>query len=150
MKTALHNNKDFLAGLMFIGIGVSAFVAALDYPFGSTMRMGPGYFPRVLAGIIIAFGIITLIKGLRLQEAVQNVWGWRPLALITVSLVVFGWLMDRFGMIPALVAMFFLSAYGGHEFKWKEVTILTVVMTIFAIGVFVIGLGLPYPLIKGF
>lgn len=150
MKTALHNNKDFLAGLLFIAIGVSAFVAALDYPFGSTMRMGPGYFPRVLASIVIAFGIITLLKGLRLKEAVKNVWGWRPLALITLSLIAFGWLMDRFGMIPALVSMFFISAYGGHEFKWKEVTILTVIMTLFAIGVFVIGLGLPYPLIREF
>ena len=149
MKTALHNNKDFLAGLMFIGIGVAAFVAALDYPFGSTVRMGPGYFPRVLAGIIIFFGIITMLKGLRVQDAVKNVWGWRALAWITLSLVLFGWLMDRFGMIPALVAMFFCSAYAGHEFKWKEVTILTVIMTVFAIGVFVIGLGLPYPLIKG-
>ena len=133
---------------MFIGIGVAAFVAALDYPFGSTMRMGPGYFPRVLAGIIIIFGIITMVKGIRLPERVKNVWGWRALSWITLSLVVFGWLMDRFGMIPALVAMFFFSAYAGHEFKWKEVTILTVVMTLFAIGVFIIGLGLPYPLVK--
>jgi len=148
MKIPLNDNKDFLAGLMFIGIGVAAFVAALDYPFGGTMRMGPGYFPRVLAGIIIVFGIITMVKGLRMPEAVKNVWGWRALSWITLSLVVFGWLMDRFGMIPALVAMFFFSAYAGHEFKWKEVTILTVVMTLFAIGVFIIGLGLPYPLIK--
>ena len=61
MKIALRNNKDFLAGLMFIGIGVAAFVAALDYPFGSTLRMGPGYFPRVLAGIMIVFGIAIVI-----------------------------------------------------------------------------------------
>jgi len=150
MKVALRNNRDFLAGLMFIGIGVAALVAALDYPFGSTVRMGPGYFPRVLAGIMIVFGIVTMVKGFRLPEPVKNVWGWRPLAWITLALVLFGWLMDRFGMIPALVAMFFLSAYAGHEFKWKEVTILTVVMTLFAIGVFIVGLGLPYPLIKGF
>lgn len=150
MKIALRNNKDFLAGLMFIGIGVAAFVAALDYPFGSTVRMGPGYFPRVLAGIMVLFGIVTMLKGLRFPEPVKNIWGWKPLAWITASLLVFGWLIDRFGMIPALVAMFFLSAYAGHEFKWKEVTILTVIMTIFAIGVFVVGLGLPYPLIKGF
>jgi hypothetical protein len=112
--------------------------------------MGPGDFPRVLATIIIIFGVITMLRGLRRPEPVKNVWGWRALAWITLSLAVFGWLMDRFGMIPALVAMFFFSAYAGQEFKWKEVTILTVVMTLFAIGVFIIGLGLPYPLIKGY
>jgi len=49
-----------------------------------------------------------------------------------------------------LVALFFIGAFAGHEFKWKEVTLLTIIMTIFAIAVFVMGLGLPYPLIQGF
>jgi len=44
------------------------------------------------------------------------------------------------------VAMFYISALAGHEFKVKEVTILTVVMCIFAWAVFVYGLGLPYQL----
>src|SRR5688572_7905370 len=44
MKTPLHRNKDFLAGLMFILVGGSAVIIARDYPFGSALRMGPGYF----------------------------------------------------------------------------------------------------------
>jgi hypothetical protein len=119
---------------------------ALDYPFGSALRMGPGYFPRVLAGILMAFGLYVLIRGLRLGEKVQGPWGWKPLAFIIAALVVFGFTMDRLGLIPALVVMFILSALGGHEFRWKEVAILTVVMSAFAVGVFVYGLGLPYPL----
>ena len=58
----------------------------------------------------------------------------------------FGYVMEHFGLIPALVVMFFIAAIGGHEFRWKEVAILTVVMSAFAVGVFVYGLGLPYPL----
>jgi len=150
MNIDLRNSKDFLSGLLLIVIGGGAFVMSLDYPFGSTVRMGPGYFPRVLAGITVAFGVVLLLKGLRAREAVKGAWGWRPLALITVSLVAFGWIMDRFGLVPALVALFFISAFGGHEFKFKEVAILAVIMTVFAIAVFVVGLGLPYPLIQGF
>jgi hypothetical protein len=63
-----------------------------------------------------------------------------------VSLVAFGWTMDKLGFIPALVVMFIVSALGGHEFRWKEVAILTVVMSAFSVGVFIYGLGLPYPL----
>ncbi|KPK19826.1 MAG: tripartite tricarboxylate transporter TctB family protein [Betaproteobacteria bacterium] len=150
MKIGLHNNKDFLAGLLLIGVGAGAFYMALDYPFGSTRSMGPGYFPRILAGIAIAFGIVTLLKGVRMPELVKGRWGWKPLAMITLSLVVFGWVVERFGFVPALVALFFISALGGHEFRFKEVAILTVVMTIFAIAVFVVLLGLPYPLIQEF
>lgn len=148
MKSDLLNNKDFLAGLMMIAIAVVAFWMALDYPFGSAVRMGPGYFPRVLAGIMFAFGVFVLVRGLITKERVQGAWGWKPLAFITLSLLVFGWLMDRIGLIPALVAMFFVSAYGGPEFKLKEVCILTVIMVILGWVIFIYLLGLPYPLVK--
>jgi len=42
--------------------------------------------------------------------------------------------------------LFFVSALAGHEFKLKEVIILSTVMILFAYGVFIYGLGLPYRL----
>lgn len=146
MKVKLSDNKDFLAGLLMIAIGAIAFYMALDYPFGSALRMGPGYFPRVLAGIFIAFGIYVGVRGLLTGEKVEGVWGWKALAYITVAFAVFGWLMDRVGFIPSLVVLFFVSALAGHEFKIKEVIILATVMIVFAYGVFIYGLGLPYRL----
>jgi len=146
MKVDLQNNKDFLAGLLMISVGAIAFYMALDYPFGSALRMGPGYFPRVLAGILITFGLYVMIRGIKSGEKVEGAWGWKALAMITLAFVVFGWLMDRIGMIPSLVIMFFLAAFAGHQFKWLEVTILTVLMTAFAWAVFIWGLGLPYRL----
>lgn len=146
MKIKLRNNVDFLAGLLMIGIGAIAFYMALDYPFGSALRMGPGYFPRVLAGIFIAFGVYVGVRGLRTGEKVAGVWGWKALAMITVSFWAFGWLMDRVGLIPSLVVLFFVSALAGHEFKLKEVIILATLMILFAYGVFIYGLGLPYRL----
>jgi len=146
MKLDLVNNKDFLAGLLMISVGAIAFYMALDYPFGSALRMGPGYFPRVLAGILMTFGLYVMIRGIKSGEKVEGAWGWKALAMITLAFVVFGWLMDRIGMIPSLVVMFFLAALAGHQFKWLEVTILTVLMTAFAWAVFIWGLGLPYRL----
>jgi hypothetical protein len=149
MKVDLNNNKDFLAGLLMLSVGGLAFFIALDYPFGSALRMGPGYFPRVLAGILMAFGVFVLIRGILSSEKVSGRWGWRALALIVVALIVFGWTMDKFGLVPALVAMFFIAAFGGHEFKFVEVLVLTVFMVFFAWVVFIYLLGLPYPLIQG-
>jgi len=150
MKVDLRNNKDFFAGLLMLAIGAGGFYMALGYPFGTAVRMGPGYFPRVLACILMAFGLFVLIRGILTSEKTTGKWGWKPLAFITVSLVAFGFVMERFGLIPALVVMFFVAALGGHEFKFIEVLILTVFMSAFAVGVFVYGLGLPYPLIQGF
>ena len=150
MKFDLHDNKDFLAGLLFILIGASAVVFARDYPMGSAMRMGPGYFPTILGGILFLFGVYVMVRGIHSGAKVKGEWGWKPLALITLSIVLFGFLMDRLGMIPALAVMFFVSALASREFRFKEVLILTVLMSAFAVGVFVYGLKLPFQLFPGY
>jgi hypothetical protein len=149
MKPDLRGNKDFLAGLLFLFLGGFAVAVASNYPMGSTMRMGPGYFPTVLGGILCLFGVAVLIRGIRSGAQVNGDWGWKPLGLITLSILLFGALVDRLGIIPALVAMFFAAAAAGREFRFKEVLLLTVVMGAFALGVFVYGLKLPYPLFPG-
>ena len=147
MKIELRNNQDFFAGLMFIVIGLAAVVIAhKSYPVGTSLRMGPGYFPTRLGGIMTAFGLYIMVRGLIKGEKVEGVWGIRPLALVTLGIVAFGFLMDRLAMVPALIALFFISAFGGHQFKFKEVLILAVIMTVASWGIFVYGLGLPYRL----
>ncbi len=150
MKLDLRNNKDVLAGLLFIVLGVLAAVIALDYPLGVTMRMGPGYFPTVLGAMLFLFGVYVLLRGIRSAEPVQGEWGWRPLTLITISILLFGFLLERLGMAPTIVLTIFAAAAAGREFGFKEVLVLAVVMTAFAVGVFSYGLRLPYPLFGGF
>jgi putative tricarboxylic transport membrane protein len=112
--------------------------------------MGPGYFPTILGGILVLFGVCVMVRGIRSGVKVKGEWGWKPLALITLSVVLFGLLMDRLGMIPALAVMFFVSALAGPEFRFKEVLLLTVLMSVFAAGVFVYGFKLPYQLFPGY
>jgi hypothetical protein len=150
MKPDLRSNKDFLAGLLFLFLGGFAVAVAANYPMGSTMRMGPGYFPTVLGGILCLFGVYLVVRGIRSGGKMESGWAWRPLAFITLSIVLFGFLMDRLGMIPALVVMIFASALAGPEFRFKEVLILTVLMSVFAVGVFVYGLKLPFQLFPGY
>ena len=150
MKPDLRNNKDFLAGLLFLVIGVLAMYFARDYPMGLAARMGPGYFPMVLGGLLCLFGLYVMIRGIRTSEPVRGEWGWRPLGLITLSIVVFGFTMEKLGLVPALMLLFFIAALAGREFRFKEVLLLAVLMSAFAAAVFVYGLQLPYPLFGGY
>ena len=150
MRSDLLRNRDFLAGLLLIAIGAVAVVVAGDYPMGVAMRMGPGYFPTVLGAILLLFGAFILGRGLRSGIKIRGAWGWRPLALITLSIVLFGVVVERLGMLPALVTLFFVCAAGGHEFRFKEVLLLSILMTAFTAVVFLYGLRLPYPLLPGF
>ena len=122
---------------------------ARGYHFGTAMRMGSGYFPTVLGGILVLFGVFLMARGARSGEGTPVTWGWKPLACIAASMLLFGFLMPRLGLVPALVALFFTAALGGREFRFKEVLALTAVMTAFAAVVFVYVLKLPYQLFPG-
>jgi hypothetical protein len=150
MKLTLRNNKDFWAGLMFAGTGAVAMFIARTYPFGTTLRMGPGYFPRVLGGILICFGIYVMLRGLRNNEQIKGNWSIRALIVLPLAVVLFGVVMELVGFIPALAVLILVSAASGREFKFKEVLLLTVFLTVLSVAMFIWGLGLPYPLIKGF
>jgi hypothetical protein len=150
MKIALRNNKDFWAGIMLIATGAVSIFIARDYPFGSTIRMGPGYFPSMLGGILILFGLYVMAIGLRIGEKITVHCSLRALIILPLSLVAFGILMTHAGFIPALAVLVFGSASAGREFKLVEVLLLTVILTGLSVAVFICGLGLPYPLLKGF
>lgn len=134
---------------MLIAIGVAAVLIASDYEFGTARRMGPGYFPVLLGGALVLFGLYLLVKGLRAPEPIEGNFSLRALIVLPLSMVLFGVLMDRAGFIPALVVLIFGSALAGTEFKLIEVALLTVVLTVFSVAVFIWGLGLPYPLLVG-
>jgi uncharacterized membrane protein len=149
MRLDLRNNKDLLAGLLLLVIGGIAIVVARDYPFGSAMRMGPGYFPTVLGGILCVFGAYLLVRGIRVAGKTAIDWNLRPVALLTAAIVLFGLVMSRLGLVPALVAMTFVAALAGREFRVKEVALLAVALSAFAVVIFVYVLRLPFPLVAG-
>ena len=94
---------------------------ARNYPFGTSLRMGPGYFPTVLGGILALFGLWFLAKALRSTEKIEPGWSLRALIVIPLALVLFGVLMNHAGFMPALVVLIFGSALARHEFNLVEV-----------------------------
>ena len=149
MKTPLHQNPDVLSGLMFIGVGAIGMWIARDYPFGSSLRMGPGYFPTVLGGIMVAMGIYTLLMGLKRQEKIKRTWSVRALIILPITTLVFGIMMEKLGFVPAVFALSVLAATASPEFHWLEQSILAVGLTIGCVALFIWGIGLPYPLFSG-
>ena len=147
----IKSPKDFWAGWMFIVSGLFFLVwAVMNYQMGTAVRMGPAYFPAVLGGLLAALGLIVLLGSFAVDGPKVPRFHFRPLLLVSVACVVYGYLMKPLGLIAATAALVYISAYGGHEFKWKEVTILFVVLILFSILVFVKGLTLPFPICPAF
>lgn len=70
----------------------------------------------------------------------------KPLVLIIAGCLAFAYLLKPLGLILATILLVFIAAFGGHEYRSKEVAILAVGLVIFSVLVFVKGLTLPFPI----
>lgn len=137
--------KDFWTGVMFIAIAAIALYVGRGYSLGTAGRMGPGYFPMVLGGLLALIGLILVVRSFIIVGTPVERIMLAPLALITVSVVLFGALLAHLGLVISLVILVVVCALAGRQSKPLEVAGLAIVLTAFSVAVFVYGLGLPLP-----
>ena len=143
----IRNPTDFWTGLLFGGFGLFvALYAALNYKLGSAVRMGPGYFPTWIGALVALLGLVLLVRSLRFDGPRLPRVEVRPIVFILGASVAFGYLLKPLGLVIATVLLVIASAFGGHEFRWREAIALAAGLALFSYGVFVYGLGLPFPL----
>jgi hypothetical protein len=143
----IKNPTDFWTGLLFGGFGLfMAVYAALHYNLGSAVRMGPGYFPVWVGGLVGMLGLALAAGSLRIEGPRLPRMRLRPALFVLGASIAFGYLLKPLGLVLATLVLVAVSALGGHEFRWKEVVPLAAGLAAFAVAVFVWGLGLPFPL----
>ena len=142
-------SKDFLSGLMFIAFGLAALWFGRNLAMGTTVRMGPGYVPHMLAYIMMVLGLIIAVVALAMGSEPVETPRLRPIALVTIGIFVFAALFERLGLFPALVALILIASAGGDEFKLTEVLGNIAVLTILCIIVFKVGLSMNISIISG-
>ena len=149
----IKSQKDFWSGLMFVATGLGFAAGATNYSFGTSARPGPGYFPFGLGIALGVLGAVVLFKSLTLETEGGDPVGaipWRPLGLITLSVVVFGLALPYLGMVIALPLLILMASLAGDEFKLKEVILNSVILTVGSWAVFIKGLNLVIPLWPAF
>jgi hypothetical protein len=143
-----RNPKDFWAGAIYLALGVAVIWIGRSYALGTSARMGPGYFPTVLGAILALLGIISVGRSLvRPGEAISAI-AWKPLSLVLGATVLFGFLLERAGLLIALPAMIVVSALASRHSRLDPTSIAALVgITAFCVLVFVKALGVPMPLL---
>jgi hypothetical protein len=146
----IKSQRDFAAGLMFIAIGVGFAIGALNYTFGSSAKPGPAFFPFGLGMLLAVFGAMVLFKALTIESVDGEPIGhiaWKPLIVILGTVVLFGILLPRVGMVFALPLLVIGSSFASEEFKWLPSIVSSVLLTVLCWLVFVKGLGLTIPML---
>jgi hypothetical protein len=138
--------EDFWSGIMFISFGALAIYIAQDYPMGSAMRMGPGYFPTGIGIGLIGLGLVIAVNGFRLTGAPIGSFPWRAMLFLAVGFASFAWGIDHLGFVLALAVLIMLSSLAGKEYHWKEIAVEAVILIVGCWAIFIYGLELPFPL----
>jgi putative tricarboxylic transport membrane protein len=143
LPSFIKNPKDFFAGILFIVIsGVFAFQLR-ELPIGSAFRMGPGYFPLVLAGLLGVLGLIIMVGGMRSKgEPISRV-PWRGLLFVVAPVIFFGVTLKGLGIVPALAITVFATTFASVHWHLRTALINTAVLTIGGWLIFIKALGLP-------
>ena len=140
--------KDILSGLIFVGFGAAFGYAASGYQIGTAFRMGPGYFPLVLAALLVGLGVAVIVKGVTAaaSEAPIGPVPWRAAVLILGALIFFGATVRGLGLVPALFGTALLSALASPSNPPVAALILAAALTILCVLIFHYGLGVAVPL----
>jgi hypothetical protein len=152
MHVRIRHPKDFWSGLMFLVIGLAFAGFAQQYALGSAQRMGPGYFPTVLGGLLAILGLVIAIRGVTQHGPDGRIERFHlgPLAIILGAVALFGFLLRPAGLVAALVVLIGVSAYASHEFRMREVIPLALFLVLLVLAVFIWGLGMVIPVWPAF
>jgi hypothetical protein len=143
----LRNHRDFWAGIMFLAFGVLFMFWSRAYQMGTAAKMGPGYFPTVLGGIMAVLGLIIILGAFARSNPETKVGtiGFKEILLVVGAVGAFAFLLAHLGMVLAIIVMTFIAASASHEFKVKETAINAIVISILAYLVFAKGLEVQMP-----
>ena len=113
---------------------------------GTAADMGPGFVPRALAWVIMAFGagfcIISLFKAAQPMPELA----WRPLIAILASVAVFALLFSWFGLVLACMGAVLTAGTAASPIHGGRLLVFGPLLAAFSSLLFVKGIGLPLKL----
>jgi drug/metabolite transporter (DMT)-like permease len=143
---SLTNRRDLYAGLLFLFFGVGFLLYAQDYSLGNSRRMGPAFFPTILALVQMALAVVVIALAYVKQNADDEPMpqtDLKGMGLVLASVLLFAQLLPLVGFALATPVLVVMSALASPESSWKERIWLAIILTISCILVFKVGLEMP-------
>ncbi len=79
--------RDHVAGGAFVVAGVVVLAVSGDLPFGTLASPGAGMLPKLVTGLMIAFGVILMARGGESPALAATVWADLPHAARVVAIM---------------------------------------------------------------
>jgi putative tricarboxylic transport membrane protein len=132
----IRSSSDFWCGLLFAALGIAVVVLARDYRLGTAARMGPGYFPTLLGGLLTFLGLTLILPALFRDSDDFPRLHLRPLIVILISIAAFGLALEYLGFVIAVVALVLIGGQADPELKPTEAAGVAAFLVLFSVGIF--------------
>jgi hypothetical protein len=100
---------DHVAGAAFIVFGVLIIALSGDLPVGGLSMPGSGFLPKILAGLMIAFGIVLIVRAGESRPFAEIEWSdARHAAAVTAITAIAVFFFEILGFLTTMVAMMFV------------------------------------------
>jgi putative tricarboxylic transport membrane protein len=137
--------QDLGAGVVFLLIGIAGLYFGRELSFGTSSRMGPGYFPTLLSWLIIGIGLVVGLRGVTVEGPPIERVQLRPILFIIAAILVFGFLIESIGLALTALLLTVFAGYARHDVKLGESVLLGAGLGVFTVIVFVYVLGQALP-----
>lgn len=140
-------SQDALSGILFMAVAGAFAYFSRDLSLGTALRMGAGYFPLLLSGLLGLVGLVILVRALIANGDRPTKVAWRGLLLVTAAVLVFGFGLNGLGLGPTVAISAVLATLASGEVGWRGALALAALLVVFTWAVFILGLGLPIAMI---
>ncbi|MHA6643509.1 tripartite tricarboxylate transporter TctB family protein [Mesorhizobium sp. A623] len=144
MKSFSIDRVNGLCAAFFIVLGLFFAQQSLTVELGTAFRMGPGYFPLVLAVILIVLGGVILVDAIRVESEPIGHLAWRGIFFILPAPIFFGLTVRGLGFVPSIFLTGLIAGFASQKMKPLTAILLAAGLTVFAVAVFSYALGLPF------
>lgn len=137
-------NVDFCTGALFLALGAGTALLARTYPLGTPMRMEAGFVPLLLGAVLCVIGLLLMLRALSTGGDLIEPVVWRPLALITLAVVLFGLGVDRIGLVAMTILCVVITRAAAPMHRRRETALIGLSLAALVVAVFVYGLSIPF------
>ncbi|MCF3643064.1 tripartite tricarboxylate transporter TctB family protein [Rhizobium sp. TRM95111] len=146
MKSVSIDPTNGVCGGALIATGLFFVWQSLSLDIGTAFRMGPGYFPLVLAVVLTVLGAVILVQATRVAGEPMGPIAVRGMLFILPAPIFFGLTVRGLGFVPALFCTAFIASFASRKMSPFAALVLSAALTLFSVAVFSYGLGLPFQL----
>lgn len=144
MSTNPRDGTDMAAGLALMAVAAFFGWQTTGLEVGTSLRMGPGYFPMVLSGLLFLLGVLVFIKAFGREGEPWGRVAWRGMVFILSAPIFFGLTVRGLGFVPALFVTTLIAAQASSRMRPLRALVLAVLVTAASTLIFSYGLGLPF------